>query len=155
MIVSVDAWAIGVLAVAVVVAVGSPSAACLPDGGTSVQPRPAFQFAGRSAGDPVHSMSLLIMTGPALSPVGCGRSWMVCNDQHGLRRTSRVDIVGSFQSVRGLIGSDQEPSGPAAVGPYPVRWCGVAETEGLVQERPQQDEARPPHVTGRSPPVPD
>ena len=85
MIVPVATWAVAVLTFPVVVAVESPSPASLPDGGGSVQPRSGFPFAGRSAVDPVHSISLLIMTSPVVSPVDRGRSWMVCHDQHGLR----------------------------------------------------------------------
>jgi len=67
----VGAGAVGVLTLAVVVAAGSPSPASLPDACVSVQP--AFPFAGRNAVDPVHSISLLIMTLTVLSHVA-GRS---------------------------------------------------------------------------------
>ena len=101
MILWVGAGAVGVLTLAVVVAAGSPSPACLPDGGASVQPRPALPFAWRGAVDPVHSISLLIMILPLMVPAGRSRSCTVCHDQHGSCRTFRVGIVGSFHSGRG------------------------------------------------------
>ena len=73
MIFSVGAWAVAALTFPVVVAVESPSPACLPDGGGSVQPRAASPFAGRSAVDPVHSISLLIMTRPLFVPAETDR----------------------------------------------------------------------------------
>ena len=80
MILWVGAGAVGVLTLAVVVAAGSPSPACLPDGGGSVQPRSASLFAGRSAVDPVHSISLLIM----ILPNGSRRPWPVMHIPGGL-----------------------------------------------------------------------
>ena len=73
MIFLVGARAVGVLTFPVVVAARSPSPASLPDGGASVQPRAAFPFAGRSAVDPVHSISLLIMTRPLFVPAETDR----------------------------------------------------------------------------------
>jgi hypothetical protein len=100
-IVSIGACAVAAPTFPVVVAVESPSLASLRDGGASVQPRPTFPFAGRSAVDPVHSISLLIMILPLMVPAGRSRSCTVCHDQHGSCRTFRVGIVGSFHSGRG------------------------------------------------------
>ena len=73
MIFSVAARAVGVPGFPVVVAAGSPSPASLPGGAASVEPGSAFPFGCRGAVDPVHSISLLIMTLPLVVPAEVGR----------------------------------------------------------------------------------
>ena len=70
---SVAARAVGVLTFRPGVAAGSPSPVSLPGGAWSVEPGAAFPFGCRGAVDPVHSISLLIMTLALLVPAGADR----------------------------------------------------------------------------------